>query len=72
MKSFNDWWKSVPEELRSKSPDVDEANKPMLNQVNDVLLNLHLAGKEDAKPTHEEIKDWVYSGQVDVLKLGIK
>jgi hypothetical protein len=72
MKSFNDWWKTVPEDLRSKSRNGDEANKPMLNQVNDVLLNLHLAGRHDAKPTHEEIRDWLHSGQVDVLKIGAK
>jgi hypothetical protein len=55
------WWKTVPEDLRSKSRNGDEANKPMLNQVNDTLLNLHLAGKDDAKPTPEELKDWLHS-----------
>jgi hypothetical protein len=50
----------------------DEANKPLLNQLNDVLLNLHLAGKHDAKPTHEELRDWLHSGQVDVLRMSAK
>ena len=54
MKSFNDWWKSIPEDLRSKSRKGDEENKPLLNQVNYVLLHLHLAGKHDAKPSHEK------------------
>jgi hypothetical protein len=31
-----------------------------------------LAGKHDAKPTHEELKDWLHSGQVDVLRQGGK
>jgi hypothetical protein len=44
----------------------------MLNQVNNTLLNLHLAGKHDAKPTSEELKDWLHSGQVDVLKISTK
>ena len=44
----------------------------MLNQVNDTLLNLHLAGKHDAKPTPEELKDWLHSGQVDVLRISVK
>ena len=52
MKSFEDWWKTVPEDLRQKTRRGDEANKPLLNQVNYVLLHLHLAGKHDAKPTH--------------------
>ena len=72
MKSFNDWWNTVPEDLRSKSPNGDETNKPMLNQVNDVLLNLHLAGKHDVKPSREEIRDWLRSSQIDVLKISAK
>jgi hypothetical protein len=72
MKSFNDWWRTVPEDLRSNSRKGDEASKPMLNQVNDTLLNLHLAGKYDVKPTHEELKDWLHSGQVDVVKISTK
>ncbi|HJT49335.1 MAG TPA: hypothetical protein VJ729_14215 [Nitrososphaeraceae archaeon] len=46
---------SIPEDLRSKSRKGDEANKPLLNQVNYVLLHLHLAGKHDVKPSHEEL-----------------
>jgi hypothetical protein len=72
MKSFNDWWKTVPEDLRNKSNKGDEANKPSLNQVNDVLLNLYLSGKHYAKPTYEELKDWLHSGQVDVLRISAK
>jgi hypothetical protein len=68
-RSFEDWWRTVPDDLRSKSRKGDEANKPLLNQVNYVLLHLHLAGKHDAKPSHEELKDWLHSGQVDVLRM---
>jgi hypothetical protein len=64
MKSFNDWWKTVPEDLRRKSP--------LLNQVNYVLLHLHLVGKHDAKTSHSELKDWLHSGQVDVLRITAK
>jgi hypothetical protein len=52
-----------------KARKGDEANKPLLNQINYVLLHLHLQGKHDAKPTHEELKDWLHSGQVDVLRM---
>jgi hypothetical protein len=68
-RSFEDWWRTVPEDLRSKSRKGDEGNKPLLNQVNYVLLHLHLDGKHDAKPSHEELKDWLHSGQVDVLRM---
>ena len=72
MRSFNDWWKTVPEDLRNKTRKGDEVNKPLLNQVNYVLLHLHLAGKHDAKPSHEELKDWLHNGQVDVLRMTAK
>ena len=72
MRSFNDWWKTVPEDLRNKTRKGDEGNKPLLNQVNYVLLHLHLAGKHDAKPSHEELKDWLHNGQVDVLRMTAK
>ena len=69
MRSFNDWWNTVPSDLQNKTRKGDEANKPLLNQVNYALLHLHLAGKHDAKPTHEELKDWLHSGQVEVMRM---
>ena len=72
MKSFNNWWRTVPEDLRYKSCKGDEVNKPLQNQVKYVLLNLHMAGKHDAKLTHQELRDWLHSGQVDVLRMSVK
>jgi len=69
VRKFDDWWKTVPADLKAKARKGDEANKPLLNQVNYVLLHLHLQGKHDAKPSHEELKDWLHSGQVDVLRM---
>jgi hypothetical protein len=68
-RSFNEWWGTVPADLKQKARKGDEQNKPLLNQVNYVLLHLHLAGNHDAKPTHGELKDWLHSGQVDVLRM---
>jgi hypothetical protein len=48
VRTYEEWWKTVPEDLRKKSRKGDEQNKPLLNQVNYVLLHLHLAGKHDA------------------------
>jgi hypothetical protein len=53
QRSFNDWWNTVPSDYRIRLAKVDEASKPLLNQVNYALLHLHLAGKHDAKPSHE-------------------
>jgi len=57
---------------RYKSCKGDEANIPSLNQVNYVLLNLHMAGNHDAKPTYEELRDWLHSRQVDILRISLK
>ena len=72
VRKFDDWWRTVPADLAQKARKGDESNKPLLNQINYVLLHLHLAGKHDAKPTHDELKDWLHSGQVDVLRMNKK
>jgi hypothetical protein len=71
-RTFLNWWATVPEDLKRKSRQGDEQSTPLLNQINYVLLHLHLAGKHDAKPSHEELKDWLHSGQVDVLRISTK
>jgi len=58
-RSFEEWWSTAPLELKQKARKGDEGNKPLLNQINYVLLHLHLSGKHDLKPTHEELKDLV-------------
>jgi hypothetical protein len=68
-RSFEEWWSTAPLELKQKARKGDEGNKPLLNQNNYVLLHLHLSGKHDLKPTHEELKDWLHSGQVDVMRM---
>ena len=69
MRSFSDWWNTLPSDLAQKARIGDEEDKPLLNQVNYALLQLHLSGKHDAKPTHEELRNWLHSGQVAVLRV---
>ncbi len=68
VRTFEEWWATVPQELKTKARKGDEDNKVILNQVNYVLLHLHLQGKHDAKPSHDELKDWLHSGQVDTMR----
>lgn len=68
-RSFNDWWNTIPSDLKEKARKGDEANKPLLNQVNYALLHLELACNHEAKPSHEELRNWLHSGQVDVVKV---
>jgi hypothetical protein len=70
MRSFKDWWNSsIPSDLQQKIRKGDENNKPLLNQINYALLQLHLAGNHNAKPSHEELKNWLHNGEVDVLRM---
>jgi hypothetical protein len=69
LRTFQEWWDNVPQDLRQKARKDDEQNKPLLNQINYVLLHLHLLNKHDAKPSHDELKDWLHSGQVDVMRM---
>ncbi len=68
VRTFEEWWATVPQELKTKARKGDEDNKVILNQVNYVLLHLHLQGKHDTKPSHDELKDWLHSGQVDTMR----
>ena len=68
VRSFDEWWATVPEELKAKARKGDEDNKVLLNQVNYVLLHLHLQGKHNTKQSNEELKDWLHSGQVNVMR----
>lgn len=68
-RKFEEWLNTVAADLRQKARRGDESNKPLLNQINYVPLHLFLSGKHDLKPTHAELKDWLRSGQVDVLRM---
>ena len=37
VRKFDDWWKTVPADLKQKARKGDESNKPLLNQINYVL-----------------------------------
>jgi hypothetical protein len=68
-RSFNDWWNAVPSDLEEKTHEDDEGNKQSPNQLNHTLLHLDLAGRNDAKPSHEELRNWLHGGQIDVVKV---
>ena len=71
-RSFESWWATVPEDLRQKTRKGDEGNKPLLKTGRLCSITSPLAGKHDAKPSHQELRDWLHSGQVDVLRMSAK
>ena len=46
----------------------DEANKPLLNQINWIWVKNLMDKRADLNPTSAELLDWVTSGQVDAMR----
>ena len=68
-RSFKDWWNTIPFDLKEKALNGDKSNKPLLSQVNYALLHLELEGRHEAKPSHGELRTWLHSGQVGVVRV---
>ena len=69
-RTFCEWWNSIPDELK-KEPNYDYNNnnnnknsENIINSINYILLKTDTYKMNDIKPTMEELKYWVYSGQI--------
>ena len=67
-RTFDQWWSSIPSDLRSKVRAGDEGNKPLLNQINWVWVKNLMDKRADLNPTAAELLDWVTSGQIDAMR----
>jgi hypothetical protein len=67
-RTFDQWWNSIPADLRSKVRAGDEGNKPLLNQINWVWVKNLMDKRADLNPTAAELLDWVTSGQIDAMR----
>ncbi|MFY9300758.1 MAG: hypothetical protein WAO91_06175 [Candidatus Nitrosotenuis sp.] len=67
-RTFDQWWNSIPSDLRSKVRAGDEGNKPLLNQINWVWVKNLMDKRADLNPTAAELLDWVTSGQIDAMR----
>lgn len=68
VRSFEEWWNTLPSELRAKVRKGDEKNKPLLNQINYVCVHNMMQGKSELNPSAEELLHWVSTGQVDAMR----
>jgi hypothetical protein len=62
---FFKWWSTIPEALKKGSIDESEEH-PLLNQVNYVLVRLHIAGKHEDKPNLQQLLSWIRSGAISL------
>ncbi len=67
-RSYDDWIKTQDQAVISKVRAGDEANKPLLNQINWVWVKNLMDKKPELNPTSAELLDWVTSGQIDAMR----
>ena len=67
-RSFQDWLNSQDQSVVAKVRAGDEANKPLLNQINWIWVKNLMDKKADKNPTSAELLDWVTSGQIDAMR----
>ncbi len=66
--SYDEWIKKQDQALVSKVRAGDEANKPLLNQLNWIWVKNLLDKKPELNPSSAELLDWVTSGQIDAMR----
>jgi len=60
--------KTQDQALVAKTRAGDEANKPLLNQINWIWVANLVAKKPELNPTSAELLDWVTSGQIEAMR----
>jgi len=67
-RSYDEWATTQDQALLAKVRAGDEANKPLLNQINWIWVANLMAQKADLNPTSAELLDWVTSGQIVAMR----
>ena len=68
VRKFDDWLKTQDKGVVAKVRAGDEANKPLLNQINWIWVHNLMNKKADLNPTSAELLDWVTSGQIEAMR----
>ncbi len=67
-RTYDEWIKSVDPALVASTRKGDEANKPLLNQINWIWVKNLMDKKPELNPSSAELLDWVTSGQIDAMR----
>ncbi len=67
-RSYQDWLNTQDQAVVAKVRAGDEANKPLLNQINWLWVKNLMDKKPELNPTSAELLDWVTSGQIDAMR----
>ncbi len=66
--TYDEWIKKQDQAVVAKTRAGDEANKPLLNQINWIWVKNMLDKKSELNPSSAELLDWVTSGQIDAMR----
>ena len=67
-RTFKEWWENVHKNIQTNT--AWKFNNPMkykkisIENINNILLILHDAKRDDLKPSISEFKEWLNSGQL--------
>ena len=67
-RTYDEWIKTIDPGLVASTRKDDEANKPILNQLNWICCKHMLVKKSQPNPSSAELLDWVTSGQIDAMR----
>ncbi len=67
-RTYDELIKTLDPALVAKTRAGDEANKPLLNQLNWIWVKNMMDKKADSNPSSAELLDWVTSGQIDAMR----
>ena len=67
-RTYDEWIKTLDPALVAKPRKDDEANKPILNQLNWIWCKNMMDKKPELNPSSAELLDWITSGQIDAMR----
>ncbi len=67
-RSYDEWIKTQDQSVVAKIRAGDEANKPLLNQINWLWVKNLMDKKAELNPSAAELLDWVTSGQIEAMR----
>jgi len=67
-RTYKQWLDTQDQAVVAKVRAGDEANKPLLNQINWIWVKNLMDKRADLNPTAAELLDWVTSGQIDAMR----
>ena len=67
-RTYDEWIKTQDQALVAKTRAGDEANKPLLNQINWIWVANLVAKKPELNPSSAGLLDWVTSGQIEAMR----